>query len=66
MRVDLQFAGLQLVADEQVLRDRQDFFAAEGIVAIPPALKVQEPLGFGIDVLMRWGERVLVPWKGRV
>lgn len=23
-------------------------------------------IGFGIDVLMRWGERVLVPWKGRV
>ena len=23
-------------------------------------------IGFGIDVLMRWGERVLVPWKGRI
>ncbi|MEO0944001.1 MAG: ABC transporter permease subunit [Pseudomonadota bacterium] len=23
-------------------------------------------IGFGIDVLMRWGERILVPWKGRV
>lgn len=23
-------------------------------------------IGFGIDVLMRWGERWLVPWKGRV
>ncbi|MEP5155334.1 ABC transporter permease [Planktotalea sp.] len=22
-------------------------------------------IGFGIDVLMRWAERVLVPWKGR-
>ncbi len=22
-------------------------------------------IGFGIDLLMRWGERVLVPWKGR-
>jgi len=22
-------------------------------------------IGFGIDMLMRWGERVLVPWKGR-
>ncbi|MBT8424946.1 MAG: ABC transporter permease [Silicimonas sp.] len=23
-------------------------------------------IGFGIDVLMRWGERILVPWKGRI
>jgi len=23
-------------------------------------------IGFGIDVLMRYGERILVPWKGRV
>ncbi|AUC52498.1 taurine ABC transporter permease [Sagittula sp. P11] len=23
-------------------------------------------IGFGIDILMRWAERVLVPWKGRV
>ncbi|MGR3443389.1 ABC transporter permease subunit [Thalassococcus profundi] len=22
-------------------------------------------IGFGIDVLMRWAERILVPWKGR-
>ncbi|HBM60494.1 MAG TPA: taurine transporter subunit, partial [Citreicella sp.] len=22
-------------------------------------------IGFAIDVLMRWAERVLVPWKGR-
>lgn len=22
-------------------------------------------IGFGIDILMRWAERVLVPWKGR-
>ncbi len=22
-------------------------------------------IGFSIDLLMRWGERVLVPWKGR-
>ncbi|NSX54842.1 ABC transporter permease [Parasulfitobacter algicola] len=22
-------------------------------------------IGFGIDILMRWGERVLVPWKGK-
>lgn len=23
-------------------------------------------IGFGIDMLMRWAERILVPWKGRV
>ena len=23
-------------------------------------------IGFGIDVFMRWCERMLVPWKGRV
>jgi taurine transport system permease protein len=22
-------------------------------------------IGFGIDMLMRWVERVMVPWKGR-
>ncbi len=22
-------------------------------------------IGYGIDILMRWGERILVPWKGR-
>ena len=22
-------------------------------------------IGFGIDMLMRWAERLLVPWKGR-
>lgn len=22
-------------------------------------------IGFGIDMLMRWAERVLVPWKGK-
>ncbi len=22
-------------------------------------------IGFGIDILMRWGERLLVPWKGK-
>ena len=22
-------------------------------------------IGFGIDVLMRWAERLLVPWKGK-
>lgn len=22
-------------------------------------------IGFGIDILMRWGERIMVPWKGR-
>jgi len=22
-------------------------------------------IGFGIDMLMRWGERILVPWKGK-
>ena len=22
-------------------------------------------IGFGIDLLMRWAERALVPWKGR-
>jgi taurine transport system permease protein len=23
-------------------------------------------IGYGIDMLMRWAERVLVPWKGKV
>ena len=22
-------------------------------------------IGFGIDMLMRWAERILVPWKGK-
>jgi len=22
-------------------------------------------IGFGIDLLMRWAERILVPWKGK-
>ena len=22
-------------------------------------------IGYGIDILMRWAERILVPWKGR-
>ena len=22
-------------------------------------------IGYGIDMLMRWAERVLVPWKGK-
>ena len=22
-------------------------------------------IGFGIDMLMRWAKRLLVPWKGR-
>ena len=22
-------------------------------------------IGFGIDMLMRWAERIMVPWKGK-
>ena len=22
-------------------------------------------IGFGIDLLMRWAEKILVPWKGK-
>jgi taurine transport system permease protein len=22
-------------------------------------------IGFGIDMLMRWAEKILVPWKGK-
>ena len=63
MVVDLQFSALQLVADEQVLDDRQDFLAAQEIVASPPALEIQEALALSVDV----GEDlvVLVPERVR-
>ena len=49
-----QRALFQAVADEQILDDCQDFFAAEEIEAAPPALEREKPLALGIDV----GEQV--------
>jgi len=59
MRIQLHLALFQPVADEQVLRDAEDFLAAERVVAIPPAFEFDEPLTLCVG--MGKEGRVLIP-----
>ena len=47
---DSEAAALELIADEQVFDDRQDFLTAEEEEAPPPALELQKAVAFPIDM----------------
>ena len=59
MRIDLNLALLQPVADEQVLDDGDHLLPAQPIEPVPPAFEVQESLLLGVDVRKEVG--ILVP-----
>ncbi len=48
---DADLALFQLVADEQVLDDRDDLLAAEEIEPAPPAFELQESFALAVDLV---------------
>jgi len=56
---DAELTLLELIADEQILDDGDDLFAAEKIKAVPPTLELQETRALAVDPVEQ--VRVLCP-----